>query len=132
MENAIFKKMKVQKDSMACVLYPPENYPMESAEICFDSMAEQADLVHLFVTSREQLSERMEQALAKRKQGGLFWISYPKSTGRSKYDINRDSLWELSLSYGIHPVAQISLDEAWSAVRFVDNKPGEKYERPKK
>lgn len=131
MENTIFAKMKVKKDSTACVSYPPENYPVASVEICFKSKAEQADFVHLFVTSREQLAERMEQALAKRKQDGLFWISYPKSNGKNKYDINRDSLWDLSIPYGIHPVSQISLDEVWPAVRFADNKPGVVYKRPK-
>lgn len=64
------------------------------------------------------------------KQGGLLWVSYPKGSGKNKPDINRDSLWDLSIPHGIHPVAQVALDETWSALRFVPNMPDETYERP--
>jgi hypothetical protein len=73
----------------------------------------------------------IKTALAKRKQGGLFWVSYMKSTKTRKCNINRDSLWDLAIPNGIHPVAQVALDETWSAVRFSDNEPGKEYERPK-
>jgi len=88
------------------------------------------DFVHLFVESREQFAERFPQAAESLKDAGLLWISYPKSKGKVKYDINRDSLWGLLLDVGFHPVAQVSLNDDWSAVRIKKNEAGVTYEHP--
>ncbi|MFB7711822.1 hypothetical protein [Streptomyces sp. NPDC056105] len=44
-----------------------------------------------------------------------FWVVYPKG---NKADINRDSLWRILAEYGMRPIAQIAVDETWSALRF--------------
>ncbi len=132
MDSNIFKKMKANPGQSACVLHAPESYPFEESALQFDPSAAGCDFVHVFVSSRQEFEERIGAALSKRKPDGLFWLSYPKVSGKLKTDINRDIIWDLALSYGIHPVASVSLDDTWSAIRFVDNKPGEVYERPKK
>lgn len=33
-------------------------------------------------------------------------------------DINRDSLWRILAEYEMRPIAQITVDETWSALRF--------------
>ena len=128
MDITIFKKMKAKPQYTATVFYEPENYP-KSSEMIWGS-DDQADFVHLFIESREQFAERFPQAAKAHKDAGLFWISYPKFRGKLKYDINRDSLWELLLSVGFHPVAQVSLNDDWSAVCVKKNKDGIVYERP--
>lgn len=132
MDNQIFKKLRVKPGQSASVLYAPENYPFAQSALSFDKASAQFDFVHLFVTSRQEFEQRINEALSQRKTGGLLWVSYPKGSGKIKADINRDSLWDLAIPHDIHPVSQVSLDDTWSAVRFVDNKPGEVYERPKK
>lgn len=44
-----------------------------------------------------------------------FWVVYPKG---NKADINRDSLRRILAEYGMRPIAQIAVDETWSALRF--------------
>lgn len=44
---------------------------------------------------------------------------------RSRTDINRDSLWPILAEHGLRPVAQVSLDDVWSTMRFRPLKPGE-------
>jgi len=128
MDITIFKKMKAKPQCTAAVFYAPENYPM-SPEMVWDS-DDQVDFVHLFIESLEHFAERFPQAAKAHKDTGLFWISYPKSRGKLKYDINRDILWQLLLSVGFHPVAQVSLNDDWSAVRVKKNEEGVVYERP--
>lgn len=124
----MFGKMKV-KDGMRCmVINEPEGYPQ--ADNLIDPGRGRADFVHLFVKSRAEFEEYVDPAIRSCEPGGLLWISYPKRKGRSVYDINRDSMWDLSVVHGIHPVSQIALDEVWSAVRFVPNEPGKVYTRP--
>ena len=128
MDLAIFKKLKAKSGFAAAAFFAPMDYPKDP-EMSWDKDC-QADFVHLFVESQEQFKERFAQAVKAHKSGGLFWISYPKSKGKQKFDINRDSLWGLLLQHGFHPVAQVSLNDDWSAVRVKINEKGKAYERP--
>jgi len=128
MDTAIFKKMNVRPNYTATVLHAPPDYPRTSELKWVDEG--QADLVHLFVESREQFGERFPKAVEACKKDGVLWISYPKSSGKRTYDINRDSLWGLLLAKGFHPVSQIALDEEWSAVRVKRNEAGVEYKQP--
>jgi len=110
------------------VLNAPSGYPKDEGCIWIDSG--QADFVHVFVESREQFEERFSRAKAACKEGGLFWVSYPKSKGKKTCDINRDSLWSLLIPAEYHPVSQVALDEEWSALRVKRNEQGVVYEPP--
>ena len=58
----------------------------------------------------------------------LFWalalpaeaqsvFAYPKA-GQLGTDLNRDRLWEAGRAHGLEAVAQVSVDDVWSALRF--------------
>jgi len=128
MEVSIFKKMKVKSGMTAALLYVPPEYP--DYDGFSDFKEDKDDFVHLFVTSKEEFSERFGDAEGSVCDESLFWLSYPKLSRTEKYDINRDVLWDLVILYGGHPVAQVSLDEKWSAVRLKRNESGVHYERP--
>lgn len=130
MDDTIFKKLKAKPGMTASLFYVPPEYP--DYDGFSDVKDGKDDFVHLFVSSKTELSDRFADASDAVRDGGLLWLSYPKSTGKQKYDLNRDSLWDLVLPHGWHPVAQVSLDEKWSAIRLKCNEPGVIYERPKK
>lgn len=44
-----------------------------------------------------------------------LWVAYPKA---NRSDINRDTLWPILGEYGMRPIAQVAVDEVWSALRF--------------
>ena len=50
--------------------------------------------------------------------GGILWISYPKQSAKQDTDLNRDILRESLLNQSLKAVAQISIDDTWSALRF--------------
>lgn len=52
----------------------------------------------------------------------VLWVAYPKG---NRTDINRDSLWRLVAPYGLRPITQVAIDEAWSALRFRPVRPDE-------
>jgi len=129
MDDTIFKKLKVKPGITAALLFAPPEYP--DCDGFSDEKDGKDDFVHLFVSSKAEFNDRFTDATNAVRDGGLLWLSYPKSTGKQKYDLNRDSLWNLVLPLGWHPVAQASLDEKWSAIRLKCNEPGKTYERPK-
>ena len=51
-----------------------------------------------------------------------LWVAYPKG---NRADINRDSLWPMLSEHGMRPIAQVSIDDVWSALRFRPNREGE-------
>jgi len=130
MDVSIFKKMRAKPQYTAAVHYAPADYPKTLDMVWDGSGQESFDFVHLFVESQEQFAQRFLQATKTIKDSGLLWVSYPKSRGKVKYDINRDSLWGLLLNAGYHPVSQVSLDDDWSAVRVKKNEDGVIYEKP--
>jgi hypothetical protein len=131
MDSGIFKKMRAKQGMTAALLYAPQDYPY-NYEGFSDVKEGKDDFVHLFVTSKTELTERFTEAAEAVADNGLLWVSYPKSTKTQKYDINRDSLWDLVIPFGWHPVAQVSLDDSWSAVRLKKNEPSVEYSRPGK
>lgn len=128
MDTDIFKKMKAKPRMAGRVFNPPKTYP-KSAELDWKASGS-ADFVHLFAESKAQFETSFAAAAAAANDGVLFWVSYPKGSGKQGHDINRDSLWDMLIPQGWHPVSQVSLDETWSAVRLKPNEPGEAYERP--
>jgi hypothetical protein len=76
------------------------------------------DFVHLFVKDKAGLDTLVAQALRSLKDDGIFWISYPKGSAKVKTDLNRDILWKLMEKRGFEGVAMVSIDKAWSAMRF--------------
>lgn len=52
------------------------------------------------------------------RAGGRLWMLYPKRAGRIRTDISRDHGWQPLLERGFVPVAQLAVNEDWSALRF--------------
>ena len=51
-------------------------------------------------------------------QDGRLWFAYPKRSGPVRTDITRDRGWEALVEAGFLGVAQVAIDETWSALRF--------------
>jgi hypothetical protein len=52
----------------------------------------------------------------------VFWVTYPKA---NRADINRDTLWPILGEHGLRPIAQVAVDDVWSALRFRPLQEGE-------
>jgi len=76
------------------------------------------DFVHLFVNNREELARLGPDAMKAVKPMAIFWISYPKKTAKTDTDISRDEGWEIVTDAGFESVAQVAVDDLWSALRF--------------
>ena len=76
------------------------------------------DFVHLFVNNREELARLGPDAMNAVKPMAIFWISYPKKTAKADTDISRDEGWDVVTGAGFETVAQVAIDDTWSALRF--------------
>lgn len=120
MENTVFKKMRLKEGTSGVYLYAPEEYiEMTKEQNLVDfSEREKYSLVHLFITSKQEYLDRIDEALSLLDESGILWISYPKSDRKTKYDVNRDVLFEITQENGYIACSSVALDEKWSAMRF--------------
>ncbi len=76
------------------------------------------DVIHLFVSTRAALETETPGLKALLKPDGKLWIAYPKGTSkRLSADINRDDIRRYATTVGLQAVAQVAVDEDWSAIR---------------
>lgn len=74
-----------------------------------------ADLILLFVTSLVQLKAALPELKPLLKGGGLFWIAWRKG---GVGEVTRDNMWPIAALFNLQPVANVAVDEEWSALRF--------------
>jgi hypothetical protein len=112
----VLKKLRY-KEGRAIVLGAPEGYRLgiETGE----TLEGKYEFIQLFVNNAREAEEQMLKAIPFLNEDALFWITYPKQSGKFKPDINRDSLAELVQNKTPYrPVSNVAVDDKWSALRF--------------
>lgn len=121
--SALTKKLQIKPNSRVLVLGAPEGYaasldPLPEGVTVSTAARGQFDVVHLFVKAAKDLEKNAPKALSAVREGGVLWISYPKKSSKIATDLNRDAGWKVIEGAGWGGVAQVSIDETWSALRF--------------
>lgn len=119
MDQSIFKKMHVKPHTAGRMFYAPEEYViMTKFQDYVDFTADHPTFLHLFVTSISEYNKRIVEVLPLVNEETKLWISYKKQTSKEKYDINRDSFFDLATKDGLRPFSNVALDETWSCIGF--------------
>src|SRR4051794_5214708 len=104
-----------------CVLAAPTGFSAELARLPKNieratALRGRFDLVQAFFTRKAQLATSAPKLRAAIEPGGILWISYPKGKALGT-DLNRDIIHELMPDFGLDAIAQVAVDEVWSALR---------------
>src|SRR4030042_7189533 len=75
------------------------------------------DFIQYFVGRKEMLETAGPKLKKAMRPETILWISYPKNYSLHT-NLNRDVIARMCKSLGLLSVAQVSIDEIWSAVRF--------------
>lgn len=124
-KEAIFKKLKFGLSGEKLILNAPEEYLSILKDAAFDSEPDASkvgkyDFVQVFASSQAEMEALVKSVANAGKYDCLFWVCYPKSKGKEKYDLNRDTVWLALGLAGLRPVSQIAISEKWSALRGRD------------
>ncbi len=117
-------KLQVKPGSRLLVLNAPEGYrsalePLpEDAEVSETPDEGAFDVVQAFVKDRLDVERYAAEAIRALKPGGALWFSYPKQSAKVATDLTRDKGWDVVARAGLRPVAQVAVDDVWSALRF--------------
>jgi hypothetical protein len=112
------QKLGITQASTVCPLNAPDGYAklvgLPSGATLLEDSAEPADVVHLFVRTRAEVKEHVQAAIEASKRGGLLWLSYPKQDS----ELGRLELETAFADWDLSPVASISVDDTWTAIRY--------------
>jgi hypothetical protein len=125
------KKLRLAPDHKVAILNAPPDYMalLRPGPANLRTELEPAgayDVVQLFVNDIDELRRLGPSAIRAVKAEGLLWITYPKGgVTRGVTDlpatpwwIKRDLLGEITAVTGYKPVAFVSVDDNWTALRF--------------
>ena len=76
---------------------------------------EQATTALVFADDADSLRQILTAHQDHLTRPSTFWVAYQKG---NRISLNRDTLWPILVEYGMRPIAQVAVDEVWSALRF--------------
>jgi hypothetical protein len=122
-DSALSKRLGIKAGHRVLLLNAPSGYTgvlddLPEGSTLSTSVDGVYDVVLAFVHNRADIDRVAAEAMAASKPGGSLWFAYPKKTSKVKTDISRDVGWDALFSAGWEIVAQISIDDTWSAGRF--------------
>lgn len=92
--------------------------PLPSSFALLSGSAASPVLIVAFLRDQRSVGEAANEVLPLYQRGTHLWLCYPKRSGRIPTDLSRDVGWMPIHAIGLLPVAQLAIDEDWSALRF--------------
>ena len=77
------------------------------------------DVAIFFPRRRSELERRFPVLAAELQPAGALWIGYPKKASGVATDLSFDAVQRIGLGAGLVDNKSCSIDETWTAVRFV-------------
>jgi hypothetical protein len=93
--------------------------PLPGGVRFLSDVEEEADLVHLFVTSRAELGPALVRHMAHLAPRGALWVSWPKRAAKVDTDMTEQAIRDAALPLGLVDVKVCAVDETWSGLKLV-------------
>ena|SRR5579884_2375982 len=121
--SKLSKKLFIKPGQRIAVINaPPEAMallrPLPEGVSVTREFEQELEFMLLFVRNLSEIQKLAPRALKSIEHDAMFWISYPKQSSKLKSDITRDVGWNIVEAAGLEGVAQVAIDETWSASRF--------------
>jgi hypothetical protein len=120
-EKSVIEKLRLKSGSRAVVQGGPTGYLRQfptnmhiDEEVGSD--AAEYDFIQVFASRKADLVALAPVILAAAKPSATIWVSYPKGKSMAT-DLNRDIVRATLQPLGLDTIAQIAIDNTWSALR---------------
>lgn len=117
-DKPVAERLQVKGERRLAVVDAPGGY--DAAIGVADSRAPlgDADVVLVFVRDRLAFDASLPIVLSQTAPAAILWLAYPKLASAHAGDLSRDILRAAVLALGFDTVAQIAIDQHWSALRL--------------
>jgi len=119
---AVLKKLRLPGTGNILIVNAPKEYAKLLAGLAYDCAPSKKkeggyDFVQVFGTTQSELEKLILKVAPSGRHDCLFWACYPKLGGAIKSDMKRETVWKALSLARLRPVAQIAIDDTWSALR---------------
>ena len=121
------KKLGIKTGFRLYVKNSPANYeelisPMPEDVQLMRRLSRELDMIHFFTKSQTELTANIEKFMARIKQDGMIWVSWPKKASKVPTDVTEDVIREIILPLGLVDVKVCAVDAVWSGLKLVIRK----------
>jgi hypothetical protein len=118
------QKLGIKPEQRIALVGAPEGYAgslekMVPGVRLSNSLEGPLDFIQLFARSRSELEESFPRLAAKLGESGMIWVSWPKRSSGIESDLREDVVRDTGLAGGLVDVKVASIDDEWSALKFV-------------
>ena len=122
-DKPISQKLSFKTGTKFLLVNPPNGYVAMLGELppgvsMVDTESGLVEAIQVFVSNRGELETQLPKLKQRMAPKGMLWVTYHKGTSKVKTDINRDTIAAYARTIGLQPVALISIDEDWAALRL--------------
>lgn len=120
-------KLGIKSGHTVCAIGSPKAYgkivaPIPDEVTLTSRISNQADIIHVFSTSRIELERILQRAVASMQPDAVIWISWPKKSSKVTTDITEDTVRKIALPLGLVDVKVCAVDDVWSGLKLVIRK----------
>lgn len=120
----LFRKLGIKPGTRLCPIGAPDDYfalvaPLPEGVVVERRPAASTDVVHLFVTAREPLAERLRTLRTGLKPDAAVWVSWPKKSSKVPTTVTEDVIREVALPLGFVDVKVCAVTDVWSGLKLV-------------
>lgn len=117
-------KLGMKEGFRVFIQNPPQNYfnllgKKINEVILLDNLTGPIDFIHFFVKTRKELETGFPNLKKELSYKGMIWVSWPKKISKVKTDLNDNVERNIGLMNELVDVKVCSVDEIWSALKFV-------------
>ena len=117
------QKLGIKEGYVIGLVNPPDNIaelllPLPSA-VTLSSVQEDADIIHFFTNSLDELSQGLVEYRNLIKQNGAIWVSWYKKAAKLPTEITEDTVRDVALPLGLVDIKVCAVDNKWSGLKLV-------------
>ncbi len=86
------------------------------------SPSKTTDIVHVFVTKRQELARHLAALRSKLNTDAAIWVSWPKKSSKVFSEVTEDTIRELALPLGFVDIKVCAVSEVWSGLKLTVRK----------
>jgi len=124
-QTPLVKKLGIKEGMKVYLVNAPDDY-MHLLETDISeqlvSKTSEANLVHIFSTSKKELSAAFNKIIKQAKEGLVVWVSWYKKSAGKQTDITEDVIREIVLPAGWVDIKVCAVSDVWSGLKIVKRK----------
>ena len=121
------KKLGILANSELVIINEPQEFrrlikPIPEGVRVEARVTKGTDMVHIFATSKNRLSESLQLCVKQMARDAVIWVSWPKKSSQMRSDVSENVIREIALPLGLVDIKVCAIDETWSGLKLVIRK----------